>query len=63
MVHAFVYGEAGFNQAPAVANGASDLLMDIYGDRGPHARSAVTVNGLALDICCEVEMVVEVEPD
>lgn len=63
MAHAFVYGDPGFNQAPAVANGASDLLMDIFGDRGPHARSAVTVSGLALDICCEVEMIVEVEPD
>lgn len=34
--------------------------MDLYGERGRHARSAVAVVGLALNICCETEMVVEV---
>jgi enamine deaminase RidA (YjgF/YER057c/UK114 family) len=61
-VNAFVYGPAGFNQPSAVADGCSDLLMDLYGDRGRHARSAVTVASLVLDICCEIEMIVEVRP-
>ena len=57
---AFVYGPPGFNQAPVVADGCSDLLMDLYGERGRHARSAICVAGLTLDICCEIEMIVEV---
>ncbi len=60
MVHAFVNAVPGFEQAPVVANGCSDLLMDLYGERGRHARSAISVTGLALNICCEIEMIVEV---
>jgi enamine deaminase RidA (YjgF/YER057c/UK114 family) len=59
---AFVYGPAGFNQASVVADGCSDLLMDLYGERGRHARSAICVPALVLDIVCETEMIVEVEP-
>lgn len=59
-VNAFVYGEPGFNQPSTVAEGCSDLLIDLYGERGRHARSAVVVAGLTLDICCEIEMVVEI---
>lgn len=59
-VNAFVYGVPGFDQASKVADGCSDLLMDLYGDRGRHVRSAITVAGLALGICCEVEMTVAV---
>lgn len=61
-VNAYVYGEPGFNQPSVVADGCSDLLMDLYGERGRHARSAVTVAALTLDICCETEMIVEVVP-
>jgi enamine deaminase RidA (YjgF/YER057c/UK114 family) len=59
-VNAYVYGEPGFTQPSVVADGCSDLLMDLYGERGRHARSAVTVAALTLDICCETEMIVEV---
>lgn len=62
-VVAFVYAPFGFNQASAVADGCSDLLMDLYGERGRHSRSAICVSGLALDIVCETEMIVEVQPD
>ena len=62
-VVAFVYAAAGFNQASVVADGCSDLLMDLYGDRGRHSRSAICVPSLVLDIVCETEMIVEVEPD
>ena len=57
---AFVNAEPGFNEASKVAEGCSDLLIDLYGDRGRHARSAISVVGLSLGICCEVEGVVEV---
>lgn len=44
-----------------VANGASDLLVSIYGDRGRHARSAEGMGGLPFNSCFDVEMIVEVE--
>ena len=51
----------GFGDQPSVANGASDLLVSLYGDRGRHARSAVGMGGLPRNVCIEVEMIVEVE--
>ena len=59
-LNAYVYGEPGFDQASQVAEGCSDLLIDLFGERGRHVRSAITVADLALGICCEVEMVVQV---
>jgi enamine deaminase RidA (YjgF/YER057c/UK114 family) len=56
----FVASAAGFNGQPAVVNGASDLLAEVFGDRGAHARSAVGVSELPLDAPVEVELVVEV---
>ena len=56
----FVASAAGFNAQPGVVNGASDLLADIFGDAGVHARSAVGVAELPLDAPVEVELVVEV---
>jgi len=50
----------GFEQQPAVINGASDLLIEILGDRGRHARSAVGMAELPFGISVEIEMVVEV---
>ncbi len=49
-----------FEQHPAVANGASDLLVEIFGDAGRHARSAVGMQMLPQNIAVEIEMVVEV---
>jgi len=48
----------GFNRQPYVINGASDLLVDIFGDRGRHTRSAVGMAELPFGICVEIEMVV-----
>lgn len=62
-VNAYVFGVPGFDRASQVAEGCSDLLIDLYGARGRHARSAVAVAGLALGVCCEVEMVVRVAPN
>jgi enamine deaminase RidA (YjgF/YER057c/UK114 family) len=56
----FVASAAGFDGQPGVINGASDLLGEVFGDRGAHARSAVGVFELPLDAPVEVELVVEV---
>ncbi len=50
-----------FGDQPKVINGASDLLQDLYGDRGRHARSAVGMAALPGGIAVEIEMIVEVE--
>jgi enamine deaminase RidA (YjgF/YER057c/UK114 family) len=56
----FVASGPGFNGQPGVINGASDLLADVFGESGVHARSAVGVAELPLDAPVEVELVVEV---
>lgn len=58
----WVNSAPGFTRQPWVINGASDLLLDIFGEAGRHARSAVGANELPLDIPVEIEMIVEVEP-
>ena len=55
----FVASEPGFTAQPAVANGASALVGEIFGDAGAHVRSAVGVSVLPLDAPVEVELVVE----
>ena len=50
-----------FNQQPAVVNGCSDLLVEVFGDRGRHARSAVGMASLPNDIPVEIEVIIEVE--
>ena len=49
-----------FTDHPLVANGASDLLVEIFGDKGRHARSAVGMAALPGNVCIEIEMIVEV---
>ncbi|MDQ6850500.1 MAG: RidA family protein [Actinomycetota bacterium] len=56
----FVASVAGFAGQPAVVNGASELLGQVFGDAGQHARSAVGVAALPLDAPVEVELIVEV---
>ena len=50
-----------FFDQPKVINGASDLLVEVLGDKGKHARSAVGMTALPMNICVEIEMIVEVE--
>ena len=57
----FVASAPGFNGQPAIVNGASELLGEVFGDAGAHARSAVGVSELPLDAPVEVEVIVEVE--
>ena len=56
----FVASAPGFTGQPAVINGASELLLEVFGEAGRHARSAVGVAGLPINAPVEVEMVLEV---
>jgi enamine deaminase RidA (YjgF/YER057c/UK114 family) len=56
-----VNSDPGFDRQPKVINGASDLLTTIFGDKGHHARSAVGMGALPLQIAVEIEMIVETE--
>jgi enamine deaminase RidA (YjgF/YER057c/UK114 family) len=56
----FVASDPSFTGQPGVVNGASELLGEVFGDAGRHARSAVGVAALPLDAPVEVEVVVEV---
>ena len=58
-VTGFVASAPGFTQQPAVINGASNLLVDVFGEHGKHARSAVGVAELPLGAPVEVELTVE----
>lgn len=57
----FVASTPDFDGQPAVVNGASDLFVALFGDAGKHARSAVGVAALPLNVPVEVEIVVEVQ--
>lgn len=57
----FVNSSDEFTAQPKVANGASELIVNIFGDKGKHARSAVGVNQLPLNAAVEIEMIVKVK--
>ena len=59
-VTGFVASAPGFNGQPQVINGASELLIDVFGEEGKHARSAVGVAELPLNAPVEVELIAEV---
>ena len=56
----FVNSTAEFADQPKVANGVSDLMVEVFGDAGKHARSAVGVNVLPLNLAVEVDAVFEI---
>jgi enamine deaminase RidA (YjgF/YER057c/UK114 family) len=58
----WVNSAPGFTRQPWVINGASDLLVEIFGEAGRHARSSVGANELPFNIPVEIEMIVEVAP-
>ncbi len=60
-VTGFVNATPDFVQHPQVINGASDLLFEVFGEAGRHARAAVGCGSLPLGAAVEVEMVVEIE--
>ena len=59
-VRVFVASTEGFTDQPKVANGASDVLVEVFGEAGKHARAAVGAPSLPLGVPVEVEVVVEI---
>jgi enamine deaminase RidA (YjgF/YER057c/UK114 family) len=57
----FVASAPGFSGQPGVVNGASEFLGEVFGEAGAHARSAVGVSELPLNVPVEVELIVEVQ--
>lgn len=57
----FVASAPGFNSQPMVINGGSQLLIDVFGENGRHARSAIGTNELPENIPVEIEIIFEIE--
>lgn len=57
----FVNSADGFVEQPYVINGASELLVEVFGEKGKHARSAISSNELPFNTPVEIEMIVEIE--
>lgn len=57
----FVNSAEGFVEQPYVINGASELLIEVFGEEGKHARSAISSNELPFNTPVEIEMIVEIE--
>lgn len=60
-LHGYVNSAPGFVRQPMVINGASEFLVEVFGDKGKHSRCALSCNELPFDTPVEVEMIVEVE--
>mgnify|MGYP001024518114 CR=1 FL=1 len=60
---AWVNCEEGFAREHLIINGASDLLVEVFGDRGRHARSAVGAHDLPMNVAVEIELIAEVNFD
>lgn len=60
-VNGYVNSVAGFAESPKVINGASDLLMAVFGEAGRHVRAAIGVSGLPRHALVELQMIVEIE--
>jgi enamine deaminase RidA (YjgF/YER057c/UK114 family) len=60
-VNGYVNSTADFNEQPAVINGASELLEQVFGECGKHARTSIGVNVLPGDIPVEIEMILQVK--
>ncbi len=58
----FVNSDPGFTDQPKVANGVSELMQDVFGEPGRHARSAVGVAALPLGVAVEVDAIVAIKP-
>ncbi len=60
-LHGFVNSADGFVRQPMVINGASDFLLEIFGEKGKHSRCALSANELPFNTPVEIEMIVEVK--
>lgn len=58
----FVASAPGFSSQPAIANGASELMVEVFGEAGKHARSAVGVAMLPLNVPVEIDAIVQIKP-
>ena len=56
----FVASAEDFYMQPQVVNGASELMVEVFGDAGKHTRSAIGVNALPLNFTCEIEAIVKI---
>jgi enamine deaminase RidA (YjgF/YER057c/UK114 family) len=61
-LNGFVNATPGFAESPAVINGASDLLIELLGERGRHTRAAVAVTGLPKDSTVEIQAIFALAP-
>jgi enamine deaminase RidA (YjgF/YER057c/UK114 family) len=61
-VTVYIATEPGFLEHPEVANGASDLLVEVFGEEGRHARAAVGMASLPRGACVEVALTAEIDP-
>jgi enamine deaminase RidA (YjgF/YER057c/UK114 family) len=61
-VNGYVNAVAGFEDSPAVINGASDLLVQVFGEAGKHVRAAVGVNALPRNAIVEIQMTIRIAP-
>lgn len=61
IINGFVNSEADFYEQPKVINGASNLMVQVFGEKGKHARTSIGVNTLPMNMAVEIEMIVEVE--
>lgn len=59
-LNGFVNSEADFHGHPQVVNGASELLVEIFGDKGKHSRTALGAAALPLNVAVEINLIVEV---
>jgi len=60
-VFGMVNADPSFTDHPKVINGFSDLLIEVFGERGRHARSAVGMSSLPWNLACEIEMIVQIK--
>jgi len=60
-VFGMVNADASFTEHPKVINGFSDLMIEVFGERGRHARSAVGMSSLPWNLACEIEMIVQIK--
>ena len=61
-VQGFVHSAPSFTEQPQVVDGASDLLVDLFGDNGRHARTATGVAQLPFGACVQLEMILRLKP-
>ncbi len=60
-VHGYVNSTPDFTEQPYVIDGASELLVDLFGEKGRHSRCAVSAPSLPMDICVEIELIAEIK--